>query len=138
MSDPAKPLPDPEDPLIAPYWAAARKSLLVIQECANCGYLRWPPTPVCPECQSENAQWAETSATGELWSYATYHRALDRAFQADVPYTVGLIQLDSGPRMVGTVLAKEEELGIGKRVRGVFDAVTPDVTIVRWELAPDE
>ena len=133
MTAPAKPLPDPDDELTAPFWTATRESKLVVQQCDSCGYLRWPPGPICPECQSVDATWAEIEPTGELYSYATYHRALDKAFASDIPYTVGLIQLDSGPRMLGTVLNSIDELAIGSRVRGVFDPVAPDVTMVRWE-----
>ncbi len=133
MSAPAKPLPDVDDPETAPFWAATKQSKLVVQRCDSCGYLRWPPGPQCPECQGLDAEWVEVEATGELYSYATYHRALDKAFADDIPYTVGLIQLDSGPRMLGTVLTPIDELAIGSRVRGVFDPVTPDVTMVRWE-----
>jgi uncharacterized protein len=129
-----KPLPDVADPLVAPFWEGTRQSRLVVQTCSTCGYRRWPPGLVCPECQSPDSEWTEVDAAGELYSYATYHRALDKAFSDDVPYSVGLIQLDSGPRMLGTMRNPEEELRIGGRVRAVFEAVTPEVTFVRWAM----
>lgn len=136
MNGPAKPLPDPTDPLTGPFWAATKEGRLVVQRCDDCGYHRWPPTRICPECQSWCSQWADTPPAGEIWSHATYHRALDRAFADDVPYTVGLIQLDAGPRMLGVLVDPADDVQIGRRVEAVFDAVTPEVTLVRWRLAP--
>src|SRR6202012_3573533 len=82
MSEYTKPLPDLDDPLTAPFWTAARDGRLVAQRCANCGYLRWPPGPVCNECLTPGGEWAELSPHGTLYSYAEYHRALDPAFKA--------------------------------------------------------
>jgi len=134
VSDYTKPLPDVEDPLVGPFWEGTRQSRLLVQACTSCGYLRWPPGPVCPECQCQDSDWTEVQGAGELYSYATYHRPLDKAFSDDVPYSVGLVQLDSGPRMLGVLQNPEDSLRIGGRVRAVFEAVTPEVTFVRWAL----
>lgn len=131
------PLPDAADPLLRPFWDAARESVLVVQRCGDCGYPRWPPSRICPECQGERADWQPVSQSGEVWSFATYHRALSKAFP-DVPYTVGLIQLDAGPRMLGTLLIPVGQLRIGQRVRAVFDPVSPDIKLVRWTSADEE
>ncbi|HEY3685301.1 MAG TPA: OB-fold domain-containing protein [Streptosporangiaceae bacterium] len=131
-----KPLPDVDDPLTAPFWSAAREGRLVAQKCPACGYLRWPPGPICNECQHPGGEWTDLAPTGVLYSYAEYHRALDPAFKDDVPYTVGLIELDDGPRMYGMMRTTPTTADIGKRVQAVFDPVTPEVTFVRWELEP--
>ncbi len=54
----------------------------------------------CPECLSLEWEWHQVQPTGTLLSYAVYHRAFDPAFQDEIPYTVGYVQLDDGPRMV--------------------------------------
>ncbi|MER7545145.1 Zn-ribbon domain-containing OB-fold protein [Actinomadura sp.] len=130
----AKPLPDVDDPLTAPFWAATRESRLVLPRCTNCSYLQWPPEPVCPECQHTGREWREFPARGRLWSFAVYHRALDPAFAADVPYAVGLVELDAGRKMYGLMEGDAEALRVGARVRGVFDAVNEDVTFIRWRI----
>jgi hypothetical protein len=76
----------------------------------------------------------EVSPRGTLYSFATYQRAFDPRFSADLPYTIGYIELDDGPRMIGTIVADPARLVIGAAVRAVFDPVTPDVTLVRWTL----
>ena len=134
MSEYTKPLPDITDPLSAPFWAGTREGKLLVQKCDVCGYLRWPPGPVCNECQTPGGTWTEVQPTGTLYSYAEYHRALHPAFKDDLPYFVGLIELDEGPRMYGTVLGDVKTEDIGRKARAVFDPVTQDVTLVRWEL----
>jgi hypothetical protein len=129
-----KPLPDTDDPLTRPFWAAARESRLVMPECTSCGYLQWPPEKVCPECQCTGREWREFPAAGTLWSYAVYHRALDPAFADDIPYVVGLIELDAGRKMYGTLLGDQLDPAIGARVRGVFEPVTDEVTFLRWRI----
>lgn len=135
MSSYAKPLPDLTSPLTAPFWRATREGTLLVQKCGQCGYLRWPPGPVCNECHAPGGEWTPVSAAGVLYSYAEYHRALAPGFADDVPYAVGLIELDEGPRMYGmlTSLARTED--VGRRVHAVFDTVTPEVTLVKWQLS---
>jgi uncharacterized OB-fold protein len=134
MSTYAKPLPDTSDPSTAPFWAASRAGRLVAQQCAQCGYLRWPPGPVCTQCQTPGGEWTDVAPSGTLYSYAEYHRALDPAFKDDIPYRVGLVELDEGPRMYGMMRGELVTADIGKKVRAVFEPVSPEVTFVRWEL----
>jgi hypothetical protein len=134
MTDAGKPLPDVDDPLTAPFWAATCESRLVLPRCTSCGYVCWPPEPVCPECWHAEREWLEFPAQGCLWSFAVYHRALDPAFAADVPYAVGLVELDAGPKMYGITVGDPAQLQIGLRVRGVFHAVDENVTFLQWRI----
>lgn len=134
MSDYAKPLPDPADPLTAPFWAGTREGRILVQRCARCAYLRWTPGPVCNECQQAGGEWTEVANTGHLVTYAEYHRAFDKAFAGDIPYVVGLIELTAGPRMYGKVNSAVSTDALGSPVHAIFEAVTPEVTLVRWEL----
>jgi uncharacterized protein len=127
-----RPLPDLDDPRTAPFWAATAQHRLVVQKCAECGYLRWPPGPLCPECQAESAAWTEVRPSGSLWSIATYHRALDAAFAGDVPYTVALVELDDGPRMYGRISGDPDTLLLDAPVRAEFTEAAPGVTFVGW------
>jgi uncharacterized OB-fold protein len=131
----SRPLPDTADPLTAPFWDGANQDQLLIQACDRCGYLRWPPGPMCPECQDPNATWTPVRPSGTVWSTATYRRALDPAFADDVPYTVGLIELDDGPRMYGRLHVEPGADVIGRAVRATFRAAAPGINLVEWELA---
>jgi hypothetical protein len=70
-----------------------------------------------------------------LWSVATYHRALDQAFADDVPYTVGMVELDDGPWMYGRMTGDPSTFVPGARVSAAFRDVAPDVTLVDWTTA---
>jgi uncharacterized OB-fold protein len=135
MNGYAKPLPDPEHPATAPFWQGTRESRLLVQECAACGYLRWPPGPACPECLSADAAWTQVRPSGTLVTYCVYRRAFSPAFAGDVPYAVGYVELDDGPRMYGTVLGELDTLQSGRPVHAVFDPVAPGVSLVHWAVS---
>lgn len=137
MSEPAKSTVSAEDEMVEPFWAALKESKIVIQKCDHCGYLRWPPGPVCPECQSRDSKWSEVAQEGTLVSYAVYHKALDPKFADEIPYVVGLIELADGPRMYANIVGDREKLVVDGRVRAVFPPVDEngEVRMVRWEMA---
>jgi uncharacterized OB-fold protein len=70
-----------------------------------------------------------------LLSYATYERAFDNRFRQDIPYSVGYVELDDGPRVIGTILGDPNSFIIGAPVQAVFDDVTPEVTLIRWKMS---
>jgi len=135
MSDYRKPLPE----LTAenrPFWEACRHGRLSMQKCRACGHIRYPISIVCPECLSEQTDWIDLSGKGEVLSRLVFHQVYHKAFAADVPYNVVLVQLDEGPRMFSNVVGvPNEAVQVGMRVAVTFDPVTPDVTIPRFRLA---
>jgi uncharacterized OB-fold protein len=133
VTEPADlPLPDIDDPDATPFWSATRKSRLVMQRCPKCGELRWPPAPICPECLAVGGHWTELSGKGTVWSYAVYHRAFHPGFASKVPYTIVLVELDEGPRMISSLPDGVPACNIGDRVKAEFVGVTPEVTLVKF------
>jgi uncharacterized protein len=49
-----------------------------------------------------------------------------------------LIELDDGPRMYGPLVGLARTEDIERRVHAVFDPVTPEVTLVKWQLTEDK
>jgi uncharacterized OB-fold protein len=135
MSEKTETLPDIQDALTAPFWRAAQDHRLVVQRCSACGFLRWPPGPLCPECQSLGGEWTEVRPSGTLWSVAEYYRAFDQSLAGEIPYAVGLVELDDGPRMYGRLRGAVGSFEIGSAVRAVFRSVAPETTLVEWENA---
>lgn len=131
-------LPDVDDSLTSPFWAAARRGQLVAQRCVRCGNFRWTPSEVCPECLYSEASWTELAGTASVWSYAVYRRAMHPAFAERVPYTVAMLELPEGIRMLGMIHTstgdadRDGEIRIGDQVRAVFDRATDAVSVVRW------
>ena len=110
-----KPVPQP-DRDTAPFWQAQDEHRLVFQTCAQCGHVRYVVGPLCPECHSFDFEWSESSGRGTIYSFTTVRHQTHPAFPA--PYTVLLVEMEEGPRVVAQLRAPEEaEFSIGSKVR---------------------
>jgi uncharacterized protein len=58
----------PKDQWTQPFWDAAARGELMLPRCGSCGTWRWPPGPFCPECRSQQVEWAP-SGPAMLYSY---------------------------------------------------------------------
>jgi uncharacterized OB-fold protein len=116
-----RPLPDTSHELYGPHWAAAADERLAMQQCEACGYVRWPPEPICPECLAAGGRWTDLPRQGTVWSIAVYEHAYHPAFRDELPYTCVLVELDAGPMIVSRLVGGDA--GIGMRVEAVFPAV---------------
>lgn len=128
-------LPDLDDPVSGPFWRGLRDRRILIQHCGTCGAPRWEPASVCPECLAPEGDLRDVTGTGSLWSFTVYHRALNPGLRDEIPYAVGLIELDAGVRMLGRLAGPLESLQIGASVEAVFCPLTPDVTRLDWRVA---
>jgi len=129
-----KPLPK-ITPLTKPFWDYARAGRLAVQICRVCGDLRFPPSPVCPACLSDDQAWRVTSGRGTLESWVDFHRAYWPAFTDDLPYRVCLVRLNEGPVLVSNLLGDSRNAKLGAPVHVVFDKVTDDITLPKFQLA---
>jgi hypothetical protein len=124
-----------------PFWEAARRGELVMQRCASCGRLRFPPRPMCPHCQSTDVTWSPMSGRGTIWSFAVPHPPLLPAYAELAPYNVVVVALEEDPtlRLVGNLVTSADgpinellDIAIGAPVRVVFAKVSDDVSLPRW------
>lgn len=90
------PLPDVDDPLVAPFFAAAAHDELRITRCAACDRYVWYPTAQCGACGGP-LEWASVSGAGTLFTWVVVQRAFLPAFEAMVPFVTALIALDADP-----------------------------------------
>jgi uncharacterized OB-fold protein len=139
------PLPTTDDATDAPFWQAALRAELVIQRCADCQRYRFPPRPMCPECQSMRMVWQPVSGRGTIWSFAVPQPPLLPAFQALLPYVTAVVELAEHPqlRMTGPLfnadtcsiqgIAKETVV-IGAPVQIAFWRCADDVAMPCWQL----
>lgn len=91
-------------------WEALQAGQIVFQRCRSCGGAWTPPRSECPDCLEAAWDWEPASGSGELISWVVYHRAFHPALEALLPYTVALVELAEGPRMIAA-LADDFELG---------------------------
>ncbi len=134
MTGYTKPLPYP-DRDAQPYWDFAKRHELRMQHCAECRTPRFPPRPMCPQCQSPRDEWVRMAGTGTVYSWIVVHPPVLPAFADDAPYAVVLVQLDDDPtlRLVGTVSdVPPDQLTPGLPVEVWFDDVTDEVTLPKW------
>jgi len=128
------PVPDLDDPLMAPFWAACREHRLTAQRCTACGDLRFPALPICPTCLEMGTEWVDVAADGTIWSYVVYHRAFHPGLAHLVPYPVAIVENADGVRYTGRVVSPRDEVEIGAKVRVTFEDLTPEFTLPVWQL----
>ena len=89
---------------------------------------------IAPSRLSDRFEWKAISGRGTVYSTIVFHQVYNRAFAGDVPYNVSLIQLEEGPRMFSNVVGVDpQEVKVGDSVQVVFDPVTPEISIPRFE-----
>jgi uncharacterized OB-fold protein len=105
-----------ETPLTAGYWSAARRGVILLQRCADCGAVLHPPAPVCPGDTGHELRWFEASGLGRIASCTVVTHAAHPAVQGRLPYVVVLVELDEGPRFICNLAPGQNEPGPGARV----------------------
>jgi uncharacterized OB-fold protein len=69
----------------------------------------------CPNCHNPTVQEATFSSNGKVATF-TVIRYPPADFEGEAPYVVALIDIEEGPRVMGRIVAKAEEVEIGKSV----------------------
>lgn len=137
---------------IRPMFAAAAQGRLVLRRCTDCGHLRYPPGGGCPWCSSLAGEWAEVSGNGFIYSYEIVCQAIQPGFAEWTPYAVVLVELDeqrgvpepdTGLRMIANLVTPDfrpepqENVGIGKRVRVIFQPLDDGVALPQFTLTDE-
>jgi uncharacterized OB-fold protein len=125
-----KPLPvlDPES---APFWEACRDHKLKIVKCGGCGYVSFPPTSFCPNCNSDRIEWVEASGKATVFSWIVVRHPVPKdVYAGDVPYVVALVTLEEGVRMSTNIVGcAPEDVTAYMPVTVQFRDVTPEITL---------
>ncbi|TMR32551.1 DNA-binding protein [Nonomuraea zeae] len=117
------------------FWDGVRDGELRIQTCADCGELRHPPGPMCPQCRSANRTHTVARGIGTLYSYVVHHHPPVPG--RDTPFVVGVVELPEGVRMVGNVVdCPIEEVGAGMPLRVTYRQMDDRLVLPMW--APRE
>jgi uncharacterized OB-fold protein len=120
------------------YWEGCARGELSAQRCVNCGRLRFPPQPMCPNCHSMRREWVPISGAGAIYSFSvvTGEGAEPQLPGArGLPFAIAVIELDDGIRMVTDFDTEEiERLAIGSRVEVFFEPVDEQIQMPRFAL----
>ena len=104
------------------FWDGLRSEELRLQHCTACGRHRFPPLPACPHCGGADSAVVVSPGRGVLYSWIVVHRAFSDAFADEVPYAIGVIELDEGCRMLARPELGEQPARIGMRLAVAFRA----------------
>ena len=118
-----------------PFWDAAARHELVAAQCAQCGSFRMPPTPFCPQCQSQAIDWRKLSGRGTVYSYTVVERAIFAGMEAHLPYVPAVIELEGagGARLISNVVDVEVgEIAVGMALTLVWDDHASGVALPRF------
>jgi uncharacterized OB-fold protein len=126
------------DELTKPFWDAANKERLVIQNCQACNRLQHPPAPRCAQCGSgEHLAWKEMRGRGKIYNYGVVYDCPVRLLQEDQPFNVAVIMLEEDPgiqmfsHLPGTPV---DDVPVGASVEVVFEATANGQKVPEWQV----
>ncbi|OGP66163.1 MAG: DNA-binding protein [Deltaproteobacteria bacterium RBG_13_53_10] len=102
----------------SPFVDYLEKGILAGTKCKDCGTFYFPPRSDCYKCLSSKVEWSEVKGKGKLVSYSTLTYA-PTGFEADLPYTIALVEFESGVKVFGRLSKelKEGEVAVGMEVK---------------------
>jgi len=93
---------------------------LMGSKCKKCGTTSFPPRADCESCMSGDFEFFEVTGKATLHTF-TKIVAAPTGFEDEVPYIVGVVDLDEGGRALAWFgeTVKEEEIAIGMELQMV-------------------
>jgi len=130
-------LPEPTVDSV-PFWEACNRETLLLQHCGECGKRFYYARRLCPRCGGHDLAWEPSTGKGTVFSFSEVHVSFfGPEWESELPYTVVLIDLDEGPRMLSRLIGEDRsKVRIGDRMQVVFIAVKRQ-KVPFFELASD-
>lgn len=115
------------------YFSEAKAGRLVYQFCMDCGTNIFYPRSVCTSCMSESLEYRPSSGKGVIYSFTTLHLPGHPAFKDEVPYTVVLVTLEEGVRVLADLAdCGPDEVHVDMPVEVFFEDVNEEFTVPRF------
>ena len=110
-------------------------------KCSKCGKVCFPPRLVCPVCGSREFNNVKLSDEGKIKTF-TVIRVAPSGFEDEVPYAVGIVELNDGvSTMMQITDCDPEELSIGLPVKVEFRCVQKEgdagILMYGYKAVPD-
>lgn len=134
MAEPGRIIPKPT-PESEHYWEGTRQGELRIQACNSCSENYFPPRPFCPKCGSRDVKVVKASGKGRLYSYIINHLP-SPGFTP--PFTVAIVELDEGPRLMTNLLEIEpdpEKLELDMPLEVTFEKLNDEISLPQFKPA---
>jgi uncharacterized OB-fold protein len=103
-----------------PFWEGTEQHELRLQRCRPHGHFWHPPGELCAVCHSDEYDWVPASGRGVVHSWTTVHHAAHKVAAPWIPYTILLVDLDEGPRVV-SLYRGDGEPSIGQVIHVRFE-----------------
>ena len=104
-------------PISAPFLAGLAEGAIRYQACAECGTAQTLARYACRACGGGRLEWRAATGRGTVFAVTVVTRAPSEEFRALAPYTLALVDLDEGARLMGHA---EPGVAIGQRVAAAF------------------
>jgi len=117
-----------------PFWDGCKEHRLLFQKCKDCGFIRWPPSLICPQCHSQDTEWTISEGRGKVYSFVVYHVAYHPEFKNDLPYVVAIVELEEGPHLLTNITGcSPDEVACDMRVEATWDDITKDFSLPKFQ-----
>lgn len=88
-------------PAAAPFVEGLARRELRYQACTACGHAQTLARHACSRCGAVALEWRRATGHGTVYSSSVVMRAPSSAFRELVPYTIVIVTLDEGCRVMG-------------------------------------
>jgi uncharacterized OB-fold protein len=105
------------DPISRPFVEGLARGELRYQRCADCGAVQRLARYACRACGSTRLEWKNSAGGGIVFAVSVVSRAPSDAYKPLLPYTLALVDLDEGARLMAHA---EPGIAIGERVAAGF------------------
>jgi hypothetical protein len=120
------------------WFDAAREGRLTYQQCSDCGGVPSYPRALCPFCWSGALVEKASAGHGVVHSHTTQYRPGAPGFADDVPYTLVLVDLEEGFRVLADLRdCPAGSLGVGLPVDVLFDEADSGLVLPRFRPAQE-
>ena len=103
--------------LAAAFLEGLQQGELRYQACGACGAAQTLARYACRQCGSERLEWRKSAGRGAVYAVTVVARAPSDDWRALAPYTLALVDLDEGVRLMGHA---EPGIAIGDRVAATY------------------
>ena len=104
-----------------PFIAAAQRETLLLQVCAGCNSVTYPPAEVCAECLGGTLEWSPVPDTARVLAVTEIRATNDDFFRPLLPVAIGSVRLDCGPVVIAFFPDTDLKSGASVVVTSVCD-----------------
>lgn len=107
--------------------------------CSSCRELSFPRERFCAHCGAADPELTPLSTRGTIYSW-TIARFAPPGYQGQVPFGVGIVEIDDGIRITSTLSAEPlESLRVGATVAlRLIEVATEDGPVTSWTYEVEE